>query len=204
MKDLKNKLRKYGIPVLLCISLICNIFSIQQVVEFNNQVIELNDWYDKLNKENHDNLDLIEEYRNDQIKILNEREQYEKANESLHKSIDELKEEIETIKSENEEKINSKDEEIADLNKKIQEYKEELASVDDTSSYSPGSKGSNSSVDEEDDDSYYSGGGDVYITEHGDKYHLAGCKYLRKSQIPISRSDARAQGYTPCKICKPG
>lgn len=105
MKDLKNKLRKYGIPVLLCISLICNIFSIQQVVEFNNQVIELNDWYDKLNKENHDNLDLIEEYRNDQIKILNEREQYEKANESLHKSIDELNGEIENIKSENEEKI---------------------------------------------------------------------------------------------------
>lgn len=204
MKDLKNKLRKYGIPVLLCISLICNIFSIQQVVEFNNQVIELNDIYDALDKENHDNLDLIEEYRDDQIKILNEREQYEKANEFLHKSIDELKEEIETIKFENEEKINSKDEEIADLNKKIQEYKEELASVDDTSSYSSGSKGSNSSVDEEDDDSYYSGGGDVYITEHGDKYHLAGCRYLRKSQIPISRSDARAQGYTPCKICKPG
>lgn len=205
MKDLKNKLRKYGIPILLCISLICNIFSIQQVVEFNNQVIELNDIYDALDKENHNNLDLIEEYRNDQIKILNEREHYEKANESLHKSIDELNEEIETIKSENEEKINSKDEEIADLNKKVQEYKEELASVDDTSSYSSGSKGSNSSVDEEDDDdSYYSGGGDVYITEHGDKYHLAGCKYLRKSQIPISRSDARAQGYTPCKICKPG
>lgn len=177
MKDLKNKLRKYGIPILLCISLICNIFSIQQVVEFNNQVIELNDWYDKLNKENSKNLDII----------------------------DELNEEIETKKSENEEKINSKDEEIADLNKKIQEYKEELASVDDTSSYSSGSKGSNSSVDEEDDDdSYYSGGGDVYITEHGDKYHLAGCKYLRKSQIPISRSDARARGYTPCKICKPG
>lgn len=204
MKDLKNKLRKYGIPILLCISLICNIFSIQQVVEFNNQVIELNDIYNALDKENHNNLDLIEEYRNDQIKILNEREHYEKANESLHKRIDELNEEIETIKSENEEKINSKDEEIADLNKKIQEYKEELASVDDTSSYSSGSKGSNSSVDEEDDDSYYSGDGDVYITEHGDKYHLAGCKYLRKSQIPISRSDARAQGYTPCKICKPG
>lgn len=205
MKDLKNKLRKYGISVLLCISLICNIFSIQQVVEFNNQVIELNDRYDALDKENSKNLDIIDELRNDQIKILNEREHYEKANESLHKSIDELNEEIETIKSENEEKINSKDEEIADLNKKIQEYKEELASVDNTSSYSSGSKGSNSSVDEEDDDdSYYSGGGDVYITEHGDKYHLAGCKYLRKSQIPISRSDARAQGYTPCKICKPG
>lgn len=104
MKDLKNKLRKYGIPILLCISLICNIFSIQQVVEFNNQVIELNDIYDALDKENHNNLDLIEEYRNDQIKILNEREHYEKANESLHKSIDELNEEIETIKSENEEK----------------------------------------------------------------------------------------------------
>lgn len=205
MKDLKNKLRKYGIPVLLCISLICNIFSIQQVVEFNNQVIELNDWYDKLNKENSKNLDIIDELRNEKSALSIKNDHYVEANKSLHKSIDELKEEIETIKSENEEKINSKDEEIADLNKKIQEYKEELASVDDTSSYSSGSKGSNSSVDEEDDDdSYYSGGGDVYITEHGDKYHLAGCKYLRKSQIPISRSDARAQGYTPCKICKPG
>ena len=197
MKDLKNKLQKYGIPVLLCISLICNIFSIQQVIEFNNQVIELNDWYDALDKENSKNLDIIDELRNEKSALSIKNDHYTGANESLHKSINELKEEIETIKSENEEKINSKDDEIANLNKKIQEYKEELASVDNTSSYSSGSK-------EDDEDSYYSGGGDVYITEHGDKYHLAGCRYLRKSQIPISRSDARAQGYTPCKICRPG
>lgn len=41
----------------------------------------------------------------------------------------------------------------------------------------------------------------VYITNTGEKYHNAGCRYLRKSQIPISLDDAVAQGYTPCKVC---
>lgn len=43
----------------------------------------------------------------------------------------------------------------------------------------------------------------VYITDTGEKYHRAGCQYLRKSCHPISRSKAIAQGYTPCKKCKP-
>lgn len=43
----------------------------------------------------------------------------------------------------------------------------------------------------------------VYITRTGSKYHRAGCRYLSKSCIPISRADAVAQGYTPCKVCKP-
>lgn len=41
----------------------------------------------------------------------------------------------------------------------------------------------------------------VYITNTGEKYHNAGCRYLRQSKIPISLSDAVAQGYTPCKVC---
>ena len=43
----------------------------------------------------------------------------------------------------------------------------------------------------------------VYITKTGEKYHRAGCSYLSKSKIPISRADAIAQGYEPCKRCKP-
>jgi hypothetical protein len=43
----------------------------------------------------------------------------------------------------------------------------------------------------------------VYITESGTKYHKKGCKYLSKSQIPISKKEAIAKGYTACSVCKP-
>lgn len=48
------------------------------------------------------------------------------------------------------------------------------------------------------------GGGTVYITRTGSKYHANGCRYLSRSKIPISRSSARARGYTPCSVCHPG
>lgn len=43
----------------------------------------------------------------------------------------------------------------------------------------------------------------VYITKSGGKYHADGCRYLSKSKIPISLSEAKGEGYTPCKVCKP-
>ncbi len=43
----------------------------------------------------------------------------------------------------------------------------------------------------------------VHITRTGTKYHRAGCRHLSKSDIPISREEAIARGYTPCKVCKP-
>jgi hypothetical protein len=43
----------------------------------------------------------------------------------------------------------------------------------------------------------------VYITDTGKKYHTATCRSLAKSKIPISLKDAKAQGYTPCSVCKP-
>lgn len=49
-----------------------------------------------------------------------------------------------------------------------------------------------------------SGGGTVYITRTGSKYHSSGCRYLSKSKIAISKSDAKARGYTACKVCRPG
>jgi endonuclease YncB( thermonuclease family) len=47
-------------------------------------------------------------------------------------------------------------------------------------------------------------GDTVYITKTGSKYHAPGCRYLRKSKIPISRSEAIARGYTPCGVCGGG
>lgn len=43
----------------------------------------------------------------------------------------------------------------------------------------------------------------VYITNTGECYHRAGCRYLSHSCIPISLADAKAQGYRPCSVCKP-
>lgn len=40
----------------------------------------------------------------------------------------------------------------------------------------------------------------VYITKTGSKYHKSWCSYL-KSRIPISKSDAIANGYTACSRC---
>jgi hypothetical protein len=43
----------------------------------------------------------------------------------------------------------------------------------------------------------------VYVTRTGKRYHRDGCRYLASSKIPISLKDAKAQGYTPCKVCRP-
>lgn len=43
----------------------------------------------------------------------------------------------------------------------------------------------------------------VYITETGKKYHLADCRYLARSRIPIQLSTAASFGYDPCGHCNP-
>lgn len=44
----------------------------------------------------------------------------------------------------------------------------------------------------------------VYITNTGTKYHAASCRYLARSQIPISLSEAMRRGYKPCSVCGGG
>jgi len=43
----------------------------------------------------------------------------------------------------------------------------------------------------------------VYITRTGAKYHQGWCRYLSKSKIEITLKEAKAEGYTPCKVCNP-
>jgi|GEM_PF-2789865 biotin synthase-like enzyme len=43
----------------------------------------------------------------------------------------------------------------------------------------------------------------VYVTRTGSKYHSSYCSYLRYSSIPMKKSEAIAEGYTPCSRCNP-
>ncbi len=43
----------------------------------------------------------------------------------------------------------------------------------------------------------------VYKTKTGNKYHRAGCKYLRHGKIKIKLSTAKKLHLKPCKVCHP-
>lgn len=43
----------------------------------------------------------------------------------------------------------------------------------------------------------------VYGTRTGKCYHRAGCNSLRRSQIPMTKAQAAAQGLRPCMRCNP-
>jgi hypothetical protein len=43
----------------------------------------------------------------------------------------------------------------------------------------------------------------VYVTRTGKKYHRDGCRYVAASKSAISLKDAKAKGYTACKVCRP-
>lgn len=43
----------------------------------------------------------------------------------------------------------------------------------------------------------------VHITETGSKYHSEGCRYLSKSDIPVTLDETLDMGYEPCSACDP-
>ena len=45
--------------------------------------------------------------------------------------------------------------------------------------------------------------GMVYITDYGKKYHRNNCRMLKSIAGKMTPPEARAQGYKPCKVCKP-
>lgn len=54
------------------------------------------------------------------------------------------------------------------------------------------------------DDGYT--GAHVYVTPHGTKYHDPECRHARNSENlrRMSREEAVAGRYEPCKVCNPG
>ena len=45
--------------------------------------------------------------------------------------------------------------------------------------------------------------GEIFRTTTGKKYHIESCRYLSKSKIPITLSEAKELGLSPCGVCKP-
>lgn len=44
----------------------------------------------------------------------------------------------------------------------------------------------------------------VYVTEKGDKYHKATCRYVKdKKTTKMTAGEAKKKGLKPCKVCKP-
>ena len=43
----------------------------------------------------------------------------------------------------------------------------------------------------------------VYIKRTGKRYHRDGCRYLSQNKIKTTVKEAQANGYTPCKVCRP-
>jgi len=46
-----------------------------------------------------------------------------------------------------------------------------------------------------------SGDTTVFITRTGERYHDDGCRFLARSRIPISLTEARARGFEACRVC---
>ena len=45
----------------------------------------------------------------------------------------------------------------------------------------------------------------VYVTASGRSYHRHSCSYIKRAKTVywIYKSEAEAQGYNPCNVCKP-
>jgi hypothetical protein len=45
----------------------------------------------------------------------------------------------------------------------------------------------------------------VYVTPSGERYHRSDCRYVKgKTTLrQLTVAQAKAEGYTPCKVCKP-
>ena len=81
----------------------------------------------------------------------------------------------------------------ADLQNQVNTQQADVSGGSSSGSSSGGSSSDSSSVP-----AAYSSSDDqsetVYVTDTGSKYHSAGCRYLKKSQIPMSLSGSQAAG----------
>lgn len=84
--------------------------------------------------------------------------------------------------------------------KKVAKPKKSTTKKSSSKSSSSSSSGSSNSSS---DDSSTSADYIVHITDYGSKYHAAGCRYLKKSDITISKSEAEQRGLSPCSVCNP-
>lgn len=114
-------------------------------------------------------------------------------------------------KSELENKNGTLEGQVSSLNSQVSSLESEVANAKAAQS-SGGSKSTSGSNSGSNSKSTYGNGNSsgsssdvtVYITDTGKKYHTSNCQYLRQSKHAISKSSAKAQGYTACSKCHPG
>lgn len=119
-------------------------------------------------------------------------------------TIDDLKAQVASLTEEKtglQSQVDTLTSQKADLQKQVDTLKAGASSGFSSGSSSGGSSSGSSSSSV----AAYSSSSDqsetVYVTNTGSKYHSASCRYLKKSQIPMSLSEAKRQGYTACSVC---
>lgn len=148
--------------------------------------------------------DIIEDYSSQIEKLKASNTELSEKVKSLEKNTEKAQNQQSTINKLNK-KISSQKSKIVRLNAKISSLKSKNVSLKEKVSTlnSQIAQYKNSATKSNRTSSSSESSYTVYITATGSKYHRNGCRYLSRSQISISKSDAISQGYDACSVCNP-
>ena len=200
-KDMTKNLKKPLIITSLLAFLFC--VTVGNLSQTNNQLLDENSQLKKqvadlkIENETTTNNDNIEEYSSQIEELKASNKELSKKVKSLEEDAKKAQNQQSTIDKLNK-KISDQKSKIGKLNDKISSLKEKVSTLNNqiTKYKNSGNKSNKTSSSSE--NSYT-----VYITATGSKYHRNGCRYLSRSQISISKSDAISQGYDACSVCNP-
>lgn len=148
----------------------------ENIKEYENDITDLQTQITELES----TISEIENYRDTYKELENKYNDLNTKYKDLDTKYNDINSNYKTLQSQNE-----------SLKEQVQNYLEQLNNINKSNTYSYNYSTTN-------EDNY-----EVYITRTGSKYHNGSCSYLRQSKIAISKSDAIAQGYTPCSRCNP-
>ncbi|AKA70567.1 hypothetical protein [Clostridium scatologenes] len=130
------------------------------------------------------------------------------ASQGSQKQIEDLKVEKEKLsteindltiqKNEIESKLNSIIEENKNLSSKLSQFQSQKSQEQTNGQASNNIQQQSQQVQNNNNNNYI-----VYKTRTGSKYHRSGCSYLSRSCYETTRSEAEAEGLTPCSKCRP-
>lgn len=153
--------------------------------------------YDELVEENVMLAERSDSFEADYEQAKEEYDSLSAEHEKCNQTIDDLTKQVQTLTTEKQ-NLQAQVTQLTDSNKSLQSQVDSLKA---SSSSSGSSSSSSSSSGSSSSSSYTPQSRTVYITENGSKYHKSGCRYLKKSKIAISLSEAKARGYTACSVC---
>lgn len=122
---------------------------------------------------------------------------------SIMPSEDKGKEDVQSVKTENLEKEDSKKEEPSENTSET--TKEETAELQTEQVQQLGNTEEQQDLNEEETRSIPESNKEliVYVTKSGDKYHVQGCRYLKSIGGEMTEQEAINAGYQPCSVCCP-